>query len=124
MKWNCDGGINRNAHSDYLAQLCGHFQNSVTKLVELAMKTRSDLSENELVVEVLSHSRLGSTRCGMFQGRTELLGSIRTAIDKGPVVVIHGQSGCGKTSVLAKTASLVTFFSASKYSDTVYLCTH
>ena len=48
-------------------------------------------------------------RCSVFRGREEVLESVRKYLVHGKSnqpLVIYGESGCGKTSVLSKVASL------------------
>ncbi len=46
----------------------------------------------------------------MFHGREDLIDEIQKKLKEGSQhpIVVHGQSGCGKTSVVAKCASMVS----------------
>ena len=109
VRWSSDGGINPGQHSNYLERLCSTFHDTIVKLVNKSMGVQSLLSQNEIFVEVLQQHKMAVSRSSIFRGRTEILNTIRETLSREHqgIVVIHGVSGCGKTSVMAKSSQLV-----------------
>ena len=68
------------------------------------------LYDNQTAVEVLQHLHFARSRCEVFQGREETLEAIRLYLTGGSrlPLMVYGQSGCGKTSVLAKVHENLT----------------
>ena len=50
-------------------------------------------------------------RCILFHGREDILHEIASYLQaqKGQPLVLYGQSGCGKTSIIAQTAKMVIY---------------
>jgi signal recognition particle GTPase len=79
------------------------------KLIDKAMGVQTQMTQNEIVGEVLQHHIMAESRCEIFRGRQEMLDAIQETLsrdDRG-LLVIHGVSGCGKTSIMAKSAQMV-----------------
>ena len=55
---------------------------------------------------------MAENRIQLFHGRDDIIENVRNQIqtDSRNPVVIYGASGCGKTSIMAKCASLVNIF--------------
>ena len=64
---------------------------------------------NPVFIETLEHAHQCVTKVERFHGREDVLTNIHTYImsDSAKPFVIFGESGCGKTSVLAKAAMQV-----------------
>ena len=74
-------------------------------MIQDGIKEREASQINDsLTKEVLEHASFCQRKCQSFFGREEFLESVRESLmNNGErVVVIHGRSGCGKTSILAK----------------------
>ena len=65
-----------------------------------------------LYEEVLEHAHQAMGKCERFHGRTDVLDDIHNYIfsTNNQPFVIHGDSGCGKTSIMAKAALMVISF--------------
>ena len=65
---------------------------------------------NKLFTETLEHAHQCVTKVERFHGRESILSKIHAYLlsDSRQPLVIHGESGCGKTSVLAKAAMQVS----------------
>lgn len=72
---------------------------------------KEDLSsQGHIVTEILQHLQAGKSSVSTFQGRANELQKIQNYIqsDSAQPFVLHGKGGSGKTSLLAKAASMVT----------------
>ncbi|ELU16966.1 hypothetical protein CAPTEDRAFT_23665, partial [Capitella teleta] len=111
VKWSEDGGINRDSHKDYLRHLMAHFEQAMMMMVDRCMVTSKRFLKNSLFVEVYQHSCMAKDRCQVFHGRERLLGRVQKELNASRgsrLIVIHGQSGSGKTSIIAKCAQQVS----------------
>uniref|UniRef100_A0A1I8J4K9 NACHT domain-containing protein n=1 Tax=Macrostomum lignano TaxID=282301 RepID=A0A1I8J4K9_9PLAT len=92
----------------YKNRLASDCENHLRRLIERAVRDLSELESNTLYTEVLQHSHQCVNYVSQFQGREDTMGAVRDYI-VGPSrrpLVIHGCSGCGKTSVLARAGNL------------------
>ncbi|KAJ1543727.1 hypothetical protein HK405_009069, partial [Cladochytrium tenue] len=105
-------GVSRVAHASYLNDMCAYFVRQVTERIKQAAKHRRLLSPVEK--EVLVHVQFAAGRSDKFFGRTELRNQCVSAVlltdneateVKPRFVVIHGESGSGKTSLMCSTAA-------------------
>lgn len=91
-------------HKEYLDKICSDFFKKISKLINQGSLKQMEMYD-ELSTELLQHFHLSKTRCDMFEGREELLERAEayvSDVNKCHPLVIHGNSGCGKTSVIAK----------------------
>ncbi|XP_067662735.1 NACHT and WD repeat domain-containing protein 2-like [Haliotis asinina] len=96
-------------HEAYIKQLCQDFTEEISKKVMKAIedRTRTDLA-NPLYAEIVEHTVFCQSKCKAFHGRQETLDLISKYLkgtSRTPFIV-HGQSGCGKTSIVAMAATL------------------
>ena len=118
-------------HEKYLSQLCGQVFIDVKRLIDGALTKQTNLC-SPLDREVLHHAVLCKAKCESYCDRRDgVLARIREYILKPATkpLVIHGKSGSGKTSVMAKAAScmqkwssgfvLVRFLGTSPQSSTI-----
>lgn len=63
----------------------------------------------QVYLEVLQHLHLAHERCNKFRGREDILMKIKDNLlnSNGQPIILYGHSGCGKTSLMAKTAQMV-----------------
>jgi hypothetical protein len=105
------------AHRAYLDDFLERFYSLVTEMVEKAAREEerllADYSRQPIVEEVLAHLTFCKHRCEGFRGREETLQAMAAYLEtskngeaKGPFV-LHGESGCGKTSMIAKAVELI-----------------
>ena len=110
VQWTNDG-INPDAsaeHAKYLEKLCTDVYDVLTDMIQEAIKEK-EVSEKEdsLVKEILQHALFCQKKGLTCQGRDEYLQSVKQSLldyQNQRVVILHGESGCGKTSVMAKIA--------------------
>ncbi len=105
--WRHDEGISPELHKDYLKDFCERFETSMRRLIDESAAGCSQVQEDT----VSSHWRL--TRQvdeQTFVGRDDVIDVVKsyvTSSDRKPLVV-HGEGGSGKTSVLARAATRVS----------------
>ena len=116
VKWNelisdstTSSTIMTRPQQSYIKRFCSSFYDRVTALITSAMCDTENLASDTFVVEVLQHLFMCRSRCEIFQGRSDIIGRIEAYIkdDSDLPLMVYGESGCGKTSVLAKVASLI-----------------
>lgn len=103
---NSSNGSSRDTskHGDYLDNICQGFFQTISKLVEDG-HTKQKYLYDSLTAELLQHWHLAKARCEIFEGRQKELENIEgylKATDSQCPLIVHGSSGCGKTSVMAK----------------------
>ena len=111
-KWT-ENGVDPSAspeHADYIEKLCKDFYGTLTQMIEndIQEKETSD-SRDAFAEELFQHASFCQKKCKSFYGRKEFLEASKNILlnhDK-HAVVLHGGSGCGKTSIMAKIATEV-----------------
>ena len=96
----------------YIERVINFFSTVVKRLIDRNMSHELSLVNDELYGEVLQHWALVRSRCSSFVGRNEELKPIKSYMtsDTDRVLVLHADSGYGKTSLMAKAASEVKFW--------------
>ena len=113
IDWSDNEGINTTDHADYLNRFCHIFENEIKRLVDQSMdKAETGHLDDDLFAEVLGHAHQSFQRCSKFHGREDILSRVRAYIhgDSNQPFVVHGNSGLGKTSIMAVSAKLVRIF--------------
>ncbi|MBE9571261.1 MAG: DUF4062 domain-containing protein [Proteobacteria bacterium] len=98
VKWNENG-----VSTDYLNQFCNDVLRNLTQVIEREIAGLEEI--DPLDEEIGVHEAFGKERIRAFTGREDILTVISDYI-KGPSTypyVIHGESGSGKTALMAKT---------------------
>lgn len=111
VKWVAEKGIDPTScleHKKYIEQLCSDFWQKLTEnILEGIRERRSADIESPLYHEIVQHIRICQEKCEVFHGRSVELGAIKeylnTESNQLPLVV-YGQSGSGKTSLVAMAA--------------------
>lgn len=109
VDWSGKEGLEPETHASYLAEFTDNFHRSIMRLVDEAMAKHERLSSDPVFTEALQHLHKCVQFCKVFQGREDIVDKIQQYIT-GPSdhpFVLHGESGCGKTSLTAKGASQV-----------------
>ena len=113
LDWSDLDGLNERAHYDYLCEFINHFYKNIVKLVRRAMRKEDSSNFGRIVNEILQHSHSCNAVSRIFLGRVDELQTIREYCCgsnedrfRRPLI-LHGAGGSGKTSLLAKAASLV-----------------
>lgn len=110
VKWTSEG-ISPDAsseHAEYLEKLCSDVYNVLTSMIQEGIKDKEiDDSKDSVAEEVLQHALFCQRKALACQGRDEFLREVKQSLlvnDSQRVVILHGESGCGKTSIMAKIA--------------------
>ncbi|XP_012940861.1 uncharacterized protein LOC101863359 [Aplysia californica] len=106
VHWTEDG-ITPTAHKDYLNRVTNHFYHTIRDLVDRNIQTHSELVSDSLYHEVIQHWSLVKSRCSTFVGREDQLQQLKKYLttETSQALVVHGDSGVGKTSFMAKAVS-------------------
>ncbi|VDM45229.1 unnamed protein product [Toxocara canis] len=105
IEWAGRDGVDTVFHADYIKRFCNDFYESITQMVNKAMK-KHDKFRDHLFSEVLQHLCNALSVSNMFFGRDDELKAAESYIrsNSNVPVVYYGENGCGKTSTLAKIA--------------------
>ncbi|XP_041349252.1 NACHT domain- and WD repeat-containing protein 1-like [Gigantopelta aegis] len=109
IKWSENGvdPVKSPQHKEYIRKLCVDFESSLLKMIKDGIKTRlqTDLA-NPLFEEIVQQTLFCQEKCKAFHGRHDTLEKIsHYLVDKSRIpFVVYGQSGCGKTSIVAMAA--------------------
>lgn len=116
VQWNPLGisPSNSSEHAKYIDNLCKEVECLMKENItdSIHKRVKGDVSD-PLYDEVVQHLSFCQTKCSTFYGRNEILGQCKTYLqdDRRDPLVIHGQSGCGKTSVMSMVAQEAWNFS-------------
>ncbi|XP_018655286.1 hypothetical protein Smp_145280 [Schistosoma mansoni] len=90
----------------YLRKFGMDFESKTISLIDKAVSEMSNFENDELYVEVLQHLNHCNEFIQEFHGRSDVLEVVKRYIqgDSTDPFVLYGQSGSGKTSVMAKLA--------------------
>lgn len=110
IEWIGREGLDPETHEEYLAHFIGHFYKNIVKLVDRAMRKEDSSAQGVIITEILQHLHACMNSVKVFYGREESLDRIKNYMlsDSTKPMVLFGEGGCGKTSMLAKAASLAT----------------
>ncbi|CAH0599180.1 unnamed protein product [Chrysodeixis includens] len=114
VEWIGREGLDTETHSEYLNHFISHFYKNIVKLVDRAMRKEDSSAQGVIVTEILQHLHACNNSVKVFHGREPDLDFIedymKNKSDK--PLVLYGEGGCGKTSLLSKSAamSLDTWF--------------
>ncbi|KAF2895446.1 hypothetical protein ILUMI_10727 [Ignelater luminosus] len=110
VEWIGREGLDPETHEEYLKHFITHFYKNITKLVDRAMRKEDSSATGQIVTEILQHLHACNNSVKVFYGREEDLERIRNYMldDSDKPLVLYGEGGCGKTSLLAKAASMST----------------
>ena len=110
VKWT-DQGISPDTsteHAQYLKTLCADVYNVLTSMIQEAIDEKEGSErEDSLNEEILQHALFCQKKGLDCQGRDDFLQSVKKSLLKRNdkrTIILHGESGCGKTSVMAKIA--------------------
>ncbi|CAH1788936.1 unnamed protein product [Owenia fusiformis] len=110
VDWSGKEGIDADSHADYINEFCNSFHDRIIDLVDRAVNKHAQLTNDRVYGESLQHLHMCMRYAKIFQGREEIIALIREYFE-GPSqlpLILNGESGCGKTSLLAKAASMIT----------------
>ncbi|KAK3272639.1 hypothetical protein CYMTET_19078 [Cymbomonas tetramitiformis] len=98
-------GICKEEHRNFLAELCGNFLQDTKARIQAARRRRRTLTMVEL--ECVQQHEAAHAKSEKFYGRCELQEELRRRVLAGAggcPVLVHGDSGSGKTSLLCRVA--------------------
>ena len=110
IPWSDTDGVNTKDHDTYLKKFCDTVEKEILRLVDIGLANKHQVKGDSLYEEVLEHAHQGIAKCERFHGRMDVLSDIKvylTSSNDQPFV-IYGESGCGKTSIMAKAALCVS----------------
>ncbi|XP_049825029.1 NACHT and WD repeat domain-containing protein 2 [Aethina tumida] len=110
VEWIGREGLDNETHEDYLKHFITHFYKNIIKLVDRAMRKEDSSAQGQIVTEILQHLHACNNSVKVFYGREDNLEHIHRYMvgDSDKILVLYGEGGCGKTSLLAKAASMST----------------
>lgn len=78
------------------------------KLVDRAMRKEDSSAQGQIITELLQHLHACNNSVRVFYGREDSLEKIKDYMlgESDKPLVLYGEGGCGKTSLLAKAAGL------------------
>ncbi|KAL9973170.1 hypothetical protein ACROYT_G019587 [Oculina patagonica] len=112
IKWS-DNGVDPSAstaHSNYIEKLCKDFYGTLTQMIENGIQEKETSGARDAFAEeIFQHGSFCQKKCKSFHGRKEFLKAAKNTMVKHDKhsVVLYGESGCGKTSIMAKIATEV-----------------
>ncbi|KAL3864383.1 hypothetical protein ACJMK2_006070 [Sinanodonta woodiana] len=109
INWTENGvTIDEKEHREYLQKMNNDFVSKMTAMIKTAVEERAQ-KEDPLMDEVYRHIHFCQTKLYSFHGQEESIKTIVQYIDSAATLplVIYGQSGCGKTSIMAMGAKVI-----------------
>jgi hypothetical protein len=136
VKWDPNKGVTRATHPDYMKNFGNTFYNAVKQLIDQNASQpyyldRFSMKDKHIVQEIVEHANFSNECVEKFHGRIDLLDRVsifefpdqfesetkKSLINKkmkqyiledsNTPFFVYGESGCGKTSVIAKLANEV-----------------
>ncbi|XP_011338040.1 NACHT and WD repeat domain-containing protein 2 isoform X2 [Ooceraea biroi] len=110
VEWIGREGLDPETHSEYLQHFITHFYKNMIKLVDRAMRKEDSSAQGQIITEILQHLHACNNSVKVFYGREDTLERIKNYMlgDSDKPLVLYGEGGCGKTSLLAKSAGLTS----------------
>ncbi|XP_045465419.1 NACHT and WD repeat domain-containing protein 2 [Harmonia axyridis] len=110
VEWIGREGLDPETHDEYLKHFISHFYKNIVKLVDRAMRKEDSSAQGQIVTEILQHLHACNNSVRVFYGREDTLELIHLYMveDSDSLLILYGEGGCGKTSLLAKAASMCT----------------
>lgn len=108
--WKHDLGIHPELHQGYLDEFCATFDHELRSIIDSTAQAQMSEPLPPIVDEVFQHWLAVKNVDVGFTGRQEVLDIMKSytmSNDRKPLV-LFGDSGCGKTSLIAKAAAEVS----------------
>lgn len=107
VSWKDPEHSNPNDDAEYLRSFCSVFQDKMCWLINQCVQQTRSFSCNTQVIEILQHLKMGKKLSQDFRGREGQLRKINLYLraNDGRPMVLFGESGSGKTSVIAKVST-------------------
>ncbi|CAF4288993.1 unnamed protein product, partial [Rotaria sp. Silwood2] len=107
VQWTDEDGLNKTFHAEYLQNFIETFYTRLVELIDRSVGQQKSLGSNRICTEILQQLHVVNNSSQDFQGRTDVLERVRHYVQgssKQPLV-LWGDGGCGKSSMLAKIVS-------------------
>ena len=110
VKWTSEGISPDSSaeHAEYLEKLCTDVYSVLTSMIQEGIKeNETGDGKDSAAEEVLQHALFCQRKGLPCQGRDDFLDLVRKSLiarERQRVAILHGESGCGKTSIMAKMA--------------------
>ncbi|XP_020292680.1 NACHT and WD repeat domain-containing protein 2 isoform X2 [Pseudomyrmex gracilis] len=110
VEWIGREGLDPETHGEYLQHFITHFYRNIVKLVDRAMRKEDSSAQGQIITEILQHLHACNNSVKVFYGREDTLEKIKNYMlgNSDKPLVLYGEGGCGKTSLLAKSAGLTS----------------
>ncbi|CAH1801226.1 unnamed protein product [Owenia fusiformis] len=107
--WSDPHGIDETAHSEYIDAFREHFHMQMRDLIEYNMNSQTRMQTDGLYEEQLQHWHAADARCRNFVGQEKHMQKILNYLigETDQPLVLYGEGGVGKTSIIAKASSEV-----------------
>ncbi|CAF2694205.1 unnamed protein product [Rotaria sp. Silwood2] len=116
VQWTDEDGLNKNFHAEYLQNFIETFYTRLIELIDRGVGQQKGLASNRAYTEILQQLHVVNNFSQDFQGRTDVLERVHNYVQgssKQPLV-LWGEGGCGKSSMLAKIVSESNSWFSSK----------
>ena len=117
VKWNENGGVTFKNHEEYFRAFGDRFESEIKSLIrdfnqQQPMKEYATLEDQLLLQEIVDHALLCKKYSEKFVGRDDLVASVFIYIESSNAspFIIYGESGAGKSSLIARVAYLVRLY--------------
>ncbi|RNA30370.1 NACHT and WD repeat domain-containing 2-like, partial [Brachionus plicatilis] len=110
VKWDSKSGISLDTHRKYIEKFAETFYEQVKKLIDVNYEQQKEFDnlsheDHELIQEVIDHACFCNETVSKFHGRADILEKYLLDTSNNIPYVLYGESGCGKTAILAKITS-------------------
>lgn len=110
VKWHSNGidPSTSKEHAQYIEKLCTDFYGTLTDNINLGIDDDRLIDAMDPITnEIFQQGMFCKKKCELFHGRDEFLTLVKEKVTRDRVAVLFGESGCGKTSLMAKIATEV-----------------
>ena len=110
VKWHSNGidPSTSQEHAQYIEKLCTDFYGTLTDKINHGIEEDRVIDTKDPITnEIFQQGTFCKKKCKLFHGRDEFLTKVKEKVTRDRVAVLFGESGCGKTSLMAKIATEV-----------------
>jgi hypothetical protein len=109
LTWDQPDVRDPNDNDEYLRSFCTSFVSNMKSAIIQTAGNAASAASDWNVREIVQHLVMCRTRCDTFLGREAEIANVRAGVLRAcpQALVVHGSSGTGKTSFMAKVTSLV-----------------
>lgn len=111
LQWGPGINLNQAPHRQWIVNFCDDFCDWVMMAIVKLSQEQYSLLNDELYMEALHHHSLARAKIAAVEGRDEMIAKIAAestpSLSSSKPIVISGESGTGKTSIIAAAAAMV-----------------